>query len=91
MVGNCVVNTQLPGEPLSKRLEAAAQNSNLVSQRLQCATQLPGTFGDGENRLELVKDICRDTLEKRNTLLKRGGEIQFAIHRALGDFLFFYG
>lgn len=91
MVGDCVVNTQLPGEPLSKRLEAAAQNSDLVSKRLQCATQLPGTFGNGENRLELVKDICGDTLEKGNALLERGGEIQFAIHRALSNFLFFYG
>lgn len=87
MVGDSIVNAELLGEPLGKRLEATAENGHLVTQSFQCAAELFRTLGDGENGLELVKDVRRNTLEKRDTLLERCGKVQFAVHRALSNFL----
>jgi hypothetical protein len=87
VVCNSVVQAQLTGEPLSKRLEAAAQHSHLEAQSLQSTAELTGTLGNGDDRLELVKHIRWDTLEQTNALLERRREVEFAIHSALGDFL----
>lgn len=69
VVGNRMVNSKLLGEPLGERLEATAQNGQLVPQSLQCAAKLTGTIGDGEDGLEFVEDVGRDALEEADALL----------------------
>lgn len=87
MVGNCIVDAELFGQPLCQGLEAAAQDGYLVAQSLQCSAEFTGAGGDGQDRLESIKNICWNTLEQTDALLQRCGEVQFAIHGPLSDFL----
>jgi hypothetical protein len=87
VVGNGNIDTKLSGQPLSERLETAADHGKGVSQSLQCTAELTGTLGDLQDGLQLLKHVCGDAAEQTNALLQRGREVQLAVHGALGDFL----
>lgn len=87
MVGDCVVNSQLLGEPLGQWLEAAAQDGQFVAHGFQRAAKFRRSGRNGDDGPELVEDVSRDAFQQTDALLQGCGEIQFAIHSARGNFL----
>lgn len=88
VVGKRVVEAEFPGQPVCKGLEAAAQHGHFVSELLERAAQFARARGDGDDGLELLKDVCGDALEQADARFEGFGKVEFAVHGAGGDFLY---
>lgn len=87
MIGKCIVNTKLAGEPFCQRLETSTQNGHFVPERLQALAQFVSTGRDLDHGFELVKDVCWYALEQANTLLERFRKVKLPIHSTFRNFL----
>lgn len=87
MIGKSVVKTKLASEPFCQRLEASTQDGHLETKSLQALAQFARTGRDGNHRLQLVENICRNSFEQTDTFLERLRKVELAIHGTFCDFL----
>jgi hypothetical protein len=85
VVGECVVEVQLCGQPVGQRLEATAQHGEGEAKAFEEGTEFLRAGRDCDFRFQAFEDIAGDALEQGDSRFQAGGEVKLTVHGAGGD------